>query len=630
MAERTTEFLHCLLAHMFIILNNIFAFTRLFVFKMRVFLNSIVVIWLYVFLALIGVTTSSWVGFPVMQASTKPIYATSSYSPLSFSNPVDTAVSTDIILILVTMNHKSTNSDNYMWQKIYVSDGNINPVTVSVSSSNEEQSANFFLLHLPGAILTNDNFYFKYKGKGTISADNQMRRFDMAVFPDTYGMTEHRESLEMTISTSGTTFVTMNTEASVAVSSNEYKVLLLVTANIQTVTSTTAKFTLYRNSAILKPSLLLQKAGSYGNNVHRQVTYAYVDTPGTGTFTYTPMVAKNGGGDGNFIVSEGNRNYRGIIGMVLHSTMLKSASATDQIGISGSSFAKISGLSVKVSVGTTVDQVIIIVNLNLCTVTADAGGEFTIYRGEVNLALNNDNGNTISIMRVKLPYTGECASASMTYLDRPGVIGSYYYHVYGKNIAGSISLSDGNQHRSITAITIPLDTPADSNTKTLFPCTTGCSFTANIAVDGYTELRYITLPGTFTISFEIKVAELPGWKTEIGGYPDFYAFSIVDEEDNIVLALGLNSGQNTKLFYNNEEIASNVARLTSSYTLAYTTFTIDVMHNLVQISSSDDPTWISEITTSSTYDTTGKKFYLKANSLTAGSAIKQILITGKI
>ena len=145
---------------------------------MNCFIFNIVVLWLLVLvLPILPVYSSSWVGFPSMQVTTKPLTVPSptAYSQLSFTNTISTSASTDQVLVLVSMNHKPSSMNSFLWLKLYYSGGNnINSVTVSVSNSAEEQSANFFFIDTPGLIMNAHSYNLFYEGSGILGSNNQM------------------------------------------------------------------------------------------------------------------------------------------------------------------------------------------------------------------------------------------------------------------------------------------------------------------------------------------------------------------------------------------------------------------------------------------------------------------------
>ena len=453
-----------------------------------------------------------------------------------------------------------------------------------------------------------------------------MRRLDAISLPASYPTVAGRDAVELTISSFG--YTSMNVVTSVTVTSTSQRVLLLFSGNVQAVAATNVQFTLYRDETIVENELILQKVGSYAAGKYRQVTYSYVDNPGVGTFIYKPMVSKVATDDGSFIISYDNRNYRSLIAILIPQSGIKTATAIDTISITSLVYTSI--LSVPVTLhDITATQVLIIVNLNFCPTFGPSSGFFTIYRDEYNLAKNTANTNTDSILKIVAPASGECSSASMTFLDTPGNTGTFLYSVRVKLNTGSFSLSDGGQQRSITAITMPQGSSGEYSGKPDIPCTTGCSLPANSAVDGSIVFGRLSLPPTFTIQFDIKVAALPVWDSNIGGVPDFHVFSLIDDYNDMLLAIGLKADRNLKLFHNGIVVLSNTVQLVSSYTSSFTTITIDVMKNMLKITSSSDTGWTQSVTVDTTVDTTGKMYYIHANSLASGGAIKSMVVTRK-
>ena len=598
---------------------------------MRVIVSTIpriAILWLIFLLFPTFRVTSSWVGFPSMQVTTKPLNVPnpSSYSSLSFTNTISTTSTTDQVLVLVTMSHKASSASSFLWLKLFHAGGNVNPVTVSVSNSAEEQSANLFFLETPGGILTSQSYTLSYKGLGSLSADNQMRRLDAISLPASYPTVAGRDAVELTISSFG--YTSMNVVTSVTVTSTSQRVLLLFSGNVQAVAATNVQFTLHRNNTIVENDLILQKVGSSAAGKYRQVTYSYVDNPGVGTFTYKPMVSKVATDDGSFIISENNRNYRSLIAVLIPQSGIKTATAIDTISITSTTYTSI--LSVPVTLhDITATQVLIIVNLNFCPTSASSSGFFTIYRDEYNLAKNTANTNTDSILKIVAPASGECSSASMTFLDTPGNTGTFLYSVRVKLLSGSFSVSDGGQQRSITAITMPQGSSGEYSGKPDITCTTGCNLPSTIQVDTSTVLGRLSLPPTFTIQFDLKVATLPVWDNSIGGVPDFHVLSLIDQNNDMLLAIGLKADRNLKLFYNGIVVLSNTVELVSSYTSSFTTITVDVMKDMLKITSSSNTGWTQSVNVGTTIDTTGKQYYIHANSLATGGSVKSIVVTRK-
>ena len=563
-----------------------------------------------------------------MQVTTKPLNVPnpSSYSSLSFTNTISTTSTTDQVLVLVTMSHKASSASSFLWLKLFHAGGNVNPVTVSVSNSAEEQSANLFFLETPGGILTSQSYTLSYKGLGSLSADNQMRRLDAISLPASYPTVAGRDAVELTISSFG--YTSMNVVTSVTVTSTSQRVLLLFSGNVQAVAATNVQFTLHRNNTIVENDLILQKVGSSAAGKYRQVTYSYVDNPGVGTFTYKPMVSKVATDDGSFIISENNRNYRSLIAVLIPQSGIKTATAIDTISITSTTYINI--LSVPVTLhDITATQVLIIVNLNFCPTSASSSGFFTIYRDEYNLAKNTANTNTDSILKIVAPASGECSSASMTFLDTPGNTGTFLYSVRVKLLSGSFSVSDGGQQRSITAITMPQGSSGEYSGKPDITCTTGCNLPSTIQVDTSTVLGRLSLPPTFTIQFDLKVATLPVWDNSIGGVPDFHVLSLIDQNNDMLLAIGLKADRNLKLFYNGIVVLSNTVELVSSYISSFTTITVDVMKDMLKITSSSNTGWTQSVNVGTTVDTTGKQYYIHANSLATGGSVKSIVVTRK-
>ena len=598
---------------------------------MRVIVSTIpriAILWLIFLLFPTLRVTSSWVGFPSMQVTTKPLNVPnpSSYSSLSFTNTISTTSTTDQVLVLVTMSHKASSASSFLWLKLFHAGGNVNPVTVSVSNSAEEQSANLFFLDTPGAVVTSQSYTLSYKGLGSLSADSQMRRFDAISLPANYPTVAGRDSAELTISSFG--YTSMSVVTSVTVTSTSQRVLLLFCGNVQAVAATNVQFTLYRDDTIVENDLVLQKVGSTIANKYRQVTYSYVDNPGVGTFTYKPMVSKAASDDGNFIISENNRNYRSLIAVLIPQSGIKTATAIDTISITSTTYINI--LSVPVTLhDTTATQVLIIVNLNFCPTFASSSGFFTIYRDEYNLAKNTANTNTDSILKIVAPSSGECSSASMTFLDTPGSVGTFLYSVRVKWVSGSFVLSDSGQQRSITAITMPQGSTGEYSEKPDTSCTTGCTIPSTTQVDTSTILGRLSLPPTFTIQFDLKVATLPVWDNSIGGVPDFHVLSLIDQNNDMLLAIGLKADRNLKLFYNGIVVLSNTVELVSSYISSFTTITVDVMKDMLKITSSSNTGWTQSVNVGTTVDTTGKQYYIHANSLATGGSVKSIVVTRK-
>lgn len=596
---------------------------------MRVIVSTIpriAILWLIFLLFPTLRVTSSWVGFPSMQVTTKPLNVPnpSSYSSLSFTNTISTTSTTDQVLVLVTMSHKASSASSFLWLKLFHAGGNVNPVTVSVSNSAEEQSANLFFLETPGGILTSQSYTLSYKGLGSLSADNQMRRLDAISLPASYPTVAGRDAVELTISSFG--YTSMNVVTSVTVTSTSQRVLLLFSGNVQAVAATNVQFTLHRNNTIVENDLILQKVGSSAAGKYRQVTYSYVDNPGVGTFTYKPMVSKVATDDGSFIISENNRNYRSLIAVLIPQSGIKTATAIDTISITSTTYTSI--LSVPVTLhDITATQVLIIVNLNFCPTSASSSGFFTIYRDEYNLAKNTANTNTDSILKIVAPASGECSSASMTFLDTPGNTGTFLYSVRVKLLSGSFSVSDGGQQRSITAITMPQGSSGEYSGKPDITCTTGCNLPSTIQVDTSTVLGRLSLPPTFTIQFDLKVAALPVWDSSI--LPDFHVLSLIDENNDMLLAIGLKADRNLKLFYNGIVVLSNTVELVSSYISSFTTITVDVMKDMLKITSSSNTGWTQSVNVGTTIDTTGKQYYIHANSLATGGSVKSIVVTRK-
>ena len=561
-----------------------------------------------------------------MQSTTKPLNSVSAYSPLSFSNSISTSASTDQVLVVVSMNHKSTDTNSFLWLKLHHSNGSsINPLTVSVSNSAEEQSANFFFLDKPDLIMNAQPYTFSYKGSGILGSNNQMRRFDAISFPASYPIYKSLDAMELTISTSD--YISMNIQSDVTVTNSNQRVLLLFTGNYQAITSSQARFTLYKDGNILQTGLILQKISSNHANKYRQVTFAYVDNPGIGNYTYTPMVSKENPASGNFFISENNRNYRSLTAIVLSQSDIKMSSSVNPLVYTSTSITIYSSiLNIPITLyDQTATQVLIIVNLNFCPTSDLSSGFFTIYRDEYNLAINTANTNTDSLLKIFAPESGECSSASMTFLDTPSSIGTYTYSARVRWTSGDFTLGAGGQHYSITAVTMPQAFVAGL---AVINCIAGCNLSGANYVDGPVTLAQLTLPPTFTIQFAMIVAALPVYDSNIGDVPNFQIFSVVDNNNDLLLAVGLRSDRSVKLYYNGTIVLPSSVQLVETFTTSFTTFTIDVMQGLIRISSSVDPGWIQTVSVPTTLDTTGKTYMLHANSLAQGGIIEAISITG--
>ena len=594
---------------------------------MNCFIFNIEVLWLLVLvLPILPVYSSSWVGFPSMQATTKPLNSVSAYSTLSFSNSISTSASTDQVLVLVSMNHKPTVMSSFLWLKLYHSAGNINPVTVSVSNSTEEQSANFFFIDTPGLIMNAQPYTFSYKGTGILGSNNQMRRFDAISFPANYPIVSSREMVELIVSTYG--FTSMTVQADVTVTNNNQRVLLLFTGNYQAITSSEALFTLYKDGNIVQTGLILQKVSSNHANKYRQVTFAYVDNPGIGNYTYTPMVSKENPASGDFKISEGNRNYRSLIAIVLSQSDIKMSSSVNPLDYTSTSSTTTysSILNIPITLyDPTATQVLIIVNLNFCPTSDISSGFFTIYRDEYNLAINTANTATDSLLKIFAPESGECSSASMTFLDTPSSIGTYTYSARVRWTSGAFTLGADGQHYSITAVTMPQSFGAGLS---VIDCIAGCSLSGANYVDGPVTLAQLTLPPTFTIQFAMIVTALPVYDSNIGDVPNFQIFSVVDNNNDLLLAVGLTVDRTVRLYYNGSIVLPSYVQLEETFTVSFTTFTIDVMEGEIRISSSSDPGFVETVPVSTTLDTTGKTYIIHANSLEIGGIIDALSITG--
>ena len=169
----------------------------------------------------------------------------------------------------------------------------------------------------------------------------------------------------------------------------------------------------------------------------------------------------------------------------------------------------------------------------------------------------------------------------------------------------------------------PSPTTAPTAVIPVTPCTSGgCSFTSSYAVSGPVIIARLTLPPTFTVQFDVKVPALPAWNTG-----DLLFFSLINQNSQPLIALGLANMNVIKLFYNNTLVKDNVGNLVNSYATNFTTITIDVMRNQLKVSASSNPSWSVSVSVV-TIDTTGHEYILHANSLATGGVMRHISVTG--
>ena len=140
-----------------------------------------------------------------------------------------------------------------------------------------------------------------------------------------------------------------------------------------------------------------------------------------------------------------------------------SVQANSLITLDGTSFFTntnniLSSLSVTTTSAT--DTVLLVVNLNVASNSALSQSSYTIYR--------DDNNLTPDKVMAKADFRDltEVQSASFTYMDVPGSVGTFLYSVRGRT---SAIISSGKAKRQLAALVIPYTVPTSKKTvDTLF------------------------------------------------------------------------------------------------------------------------------------------------------------------
>jgi hypothetical protein len=155
----------------------------------------------------------------------------------------------------------------------------------------EVQPLNF--LYFDTALSTASvQYYGKVKSSGIWSHVMQARKFDAVVFPPSYAFDSTDNGNTLAITGTTTTVTSCAVDITLSPSSTTDKVLVLFSTNYNSdAVSSNAAFMLYRGGGALSGTL--QTVGGLASGKYRQVTTAYVDSPGTtSSLTYSMNTVK--------------------------------------------------------------------------------------------------------------------------------------------------------------------------------------------------------------------------------------------------------------------------------------------------------------------------------------------------
>jgi hypothetical protein len=327
------------------------------------------------------------------------------------------------------------------------------------NDARECQPINF--MYLDTAPAASVQYMANVNGAGKLSHLMQDRCFDVAVFPSTYSIASSALTAAVLMSSVDTSYSAWSGDVTVTLASATDRVLLLVSVPFSTaLANANAAFTIYKggpSGSIAAPNLIVQTIGGIDANAARQVTGAYVDSPGTtGTITYTGMVRKLTtyvGASADFSLSKGSTTYRSLIAIVVPNSCIGHAQITNEYLVTSPTWETVPGLSVPSAGYAASDYVMIVVNINYyCTSGSSATGYFTVFQDD--LPLPGHNGTT-GMHIVRIIRRNETVAASMTTIVSPGTTSTVTFSVKVRVTNGAFLVGGYGQTSSITVVTQP-------------------------------------------------------------------------------------------------------------------------------------------------------------------------------
>jgi hypothetical protein len=328
------------------------------------------------------------------------------------------------------------------------------------NDARESQPINF--MYLDTAPATSVQYMANVKGAGKLSNSGQVRCFDVAVFPSTTIIVSNAQSAAISVTGSGNAYTAWSADVTVTVASPTDKVLLLMSVPFYSSTTgnSHAAFTIYRGGSagtIAAPNLVVQTIGGTDPNAGRQVTGAFVDSPGiSGPVKYAGMVRKlntYAGAPTDFTLSRGGNPFRSLIAIVLPEESVAHAQISTEYLVISPTWVTVPGLSVQSTSSDASDYVMIVVNINyFCTSGSAATGYFTVFQDESPLP-GHDGSTGMHV--VKIIRRNETIAATMTAIVSPGTTSAVTFSVKVWVDGGAFTVGGYGQTSSITVVKQP-------------------------------------------------------------------------------------------------------------------------------------------------------------------------------
>eukprot|EP01032_Pedospumella_encystans_P011079 gene11079-12912_t len=420
--------------------------------------------------------------------------------------------STDKVLLLVNVDVTASANSQSTKFTIFRDGTDLSPgkvmANVDPTLSGESQSASFTFMDAPPAAGT---YLYTVRGalNGVVSSAGQVRQLAAIVIPST--VPTNRLTLSTSVTVSATTFTDISLGASVTPPSTSHRVLVCASFSMDPqAADSAATVALFRNGAQVGTESL-QKIKMAATDDSRMFSMCYLDSPASAAgVAYSVRPAVYSSSYSSYIICDSGAEIAHLNLMTIPNSRSAVAQATTETDLTATSWTSLS-LSTSVTPPATTSKVLITVTVNYRAESTTSKTAFTIFRGSTNLG-HVDNGLQV----VKMTDNNLNVGVAMTFLDSPGSTSSVTYSVQARSLQSGTTyrVSHDTQARQIALVVVddlaavPTIAPTLAPTIMVNDCTTGCTFTDDIAVASNYLYKRLTLPTAFTLKFSLTLPTL--------------------------------------------------------------------------------------------------------------------------
>jgi hypothetical protein len=228
-----------------------------------------------------------WIGYGYVKYNYQALTTGAAYGGVSASATATNTIG-DHILVMVNADFKrGSTTNNFLNYKVLRGGSSGTDLATSVRdlsyvvNTDDAEVQPLSFIYLDTAVTTGSvQYYGKVKSSGIWSNVMQARRFDAAVFPPSYAAVSIDNGNVLAVTGASTIATSCAVDITLSPNSATDKVLILFSTNYNSdAASSNAAFMVYRNGVALSGTL--QTVGGLAIGKYRQVTLAYVDSPGT-------------------------------------------------------------------------------------------------------------------------------------------------------------------------------------------------------------------------------------------------------------------------------------------------------------------------------------------------------------